>query len=223
MPRTTDGPTFPPRARGEIVGNAATVDARAALKIRETIEINRPRAELYAIWRDFSRLPEYLPDIESVTVHNRRDSHWVAKLPAGGHVEGCRDRQRRAERDRRLEDGARLKIPHAGAINFRDSSSSTKCESKSITAAGRAGRAGRAPPTCLASPQPGPRDLRDSKSRSRPQPAGSPRLGRARLFAVTFFSAPLSQKDGRSVASPSPIADRRHGLVVLRRRVPRTA
>ena len=127
MPRTTDGPTFPPRARGEIVGNAATVDARAALKIRETIAINCPRAELYAIWHEFSRLPEYLPDIESVTVHNSRDSHWVAKLPAGGRVEWdaeiVNDVPNEIVAWKTVRDST---IPHAGAINFRDSSSGTE-------------------------------------------------------------------------------------------------
>jgi uncharacterized membrane protein len=127
MRRTTDGPTFPPRAPGEIVSNAATVDARAALKIRETIAINRPRTELYAIWRDFSHLPEYFPDIESVTVQNGRDSHWVARLPGGGHVEWdaeiVNDIPNEIVAWKTVRDSA---IPHAGAVNFRDSSSGTE-------------------------------------------------------------------------------------------------
>lgn len=127
MSRTPDGQTFPPRAHGEIVGNAATVDARAAIQIKETIAIKRPKAELYAIWRDFSRLPAYLSDVESVTVHNDRQSHWVARVPGGGHIEWdaeiVNDVPNEIVAWKTVRDSV---VPHAGAVNFRDSSSGTE-------------------------------------------------------------------------------------------------
>ena len=44
-----------PRARGEIVSDAATVDARKAIKIEERIMIDRSRDELFRIWRNFEQ------------------------------------------------------------------------------------------------------------------------------------------------------------------------
>src|SRR5207237_939274 len=122
-----DGQTYPPRAPGEIVSNAATVDARAALKIRETIAINRPRAELYAIWRDFGGLPAYLQDIESVTVENERRSHWVARLPAGRHVEWDSEIVNDIPNEiLAWKTIGNSSIAHAGAINFRDTPNGTE-------------------------------------------------------------------------------------------------
>src|SRR4051812_2429948 len=57
---TADGAgVVPPRAKGEIVSDAATVNARESVKIKESITINRPRAEVYGVWRDFQSLPQY--------------------------------------------------------------------------------------------------------------------------------------------------------------------
>ena len=75
------------RRPGELVSNAATVDARKAIKIEERLRINRPPSELYAIWRDFTRLPEFTNDLESVTTIGDGRSHWVAKMPGGKRVE----------------------------------------------------------------------------------------------------------------------------------------
>ena len=54
----------------------------AALAAR-TVTINRPRAELYAFWRDFRNLALFMENIESVTPGDDRRSHWVVKAPAG--------------------------------------------------------------------------------------------------------------------------------------------
>ncbi len=77
----------PQRAPGELVSAAATVDARKAIKIEHSISIARPRDELFAIWRDFRRLPEYIEDLESVTSTGNGRSHWVARLPGEKRVE----------------------------------------------------------------------------------------------------------------------------------------
>lgn len=53
------------RAPGELVGNAAPVDARNAVKIEERAHSARTPAQLYSIWRDFQQLPAYVSDIES--------------------------------------------------------------------------------------------------------------------------------------------------------------
>jgi uncharacterized membrane protein len=71
----------------DVTSNAATVNARRAIKIERSITIERPRESLYAIWRDFEHLPEYVPEIESVRVLGNGRSHWTACLPGGKRVE----------------------------------------------------------------------------------------------------------------------------------------
>lgn len=48
-----------------------------------TVTINRSPDEVYARWRDFSRLPDFMRYLDSVTVLDDRRSHWVAKIPGG--------------------------------------------------------------------------------------------------------------------------------------------
>ena len=55
--------------------------------IARTVTIDRPRAELYAYWRDFRHLPLFMENIESVTETDDRHSHWVVRAPAGQTVE----------------------------------------------------------------------------------------------------------------------------------------
>ncbi|MGE0872438.1 MAG: SRPBCC family protein [Kofleriaceae bacterium] len=49
------------------------------------VTINKPPHEVYAFYRDLSRLPEFMDYLESVTEHGAV-SHWVAKLPLGKTV-----------------------------------------------------------------------------------------------------------------------------------------
>ncbi len=55
--------------------------------IRVAVTIDRSTEELYAIWRDFARLPEIMSHLEAVTVTDETRSHWVARAPAGMKVE----------------------------------------------------------------------------------------------------------------------------------------
>lgn len=75
------------RARDDVTGRAATVNARKAVKIEQRIAVRRPAAELYALWRDFSVLPHFMQYLESVTCSDDRHSHWVARLPGGKRLE----------------------------------------------------------------------------------------------------------------------------------------
>ncbi|HEX8915733.1 MAG TPA: SRPBCC family protein [Humisphaera sp.] len=49
--------------------------------------IAKPRAELYAYWRNFENLPTFMDHLKSVRVVDEKKSHWVAKAPAGRKVE----------------------------------------------------------------------------------------------------------------------------------------
>jgi uncharacterized membrane protein len=87
MSTATDDGTPAPRARGELVSDAATVDARRSIKIERSITIDKPRDAVYEIWRDFAGLASYFPDLESVTTLGNGRSHWVAIAPGGKRVE----------------------------------------------------------------------------------------------------------------------------------------
>jgi uncharacterized membrane protein len=57
------------------------------VRTRRSITVNRPVAEVYAFWRDFTNLPRFMRHLESVTVLDERRSRWKALAPAGRHVE----------------------------------------------------------------------------------------------------------------------------------------
>jgi uncharacterized membrane protein len=66
-----------------------TADAQgwhSAALVGRTVTIGRPRAELYAFWRDFRNLARFMENIEAVTVGENGRSHWTIKAPAGRTV-----------------------------------------------------------------------------------------------------------------------------------------
>lgn len=54
--------------------------------VGRSVTINRPRAELFAFWRDFTNLPTFMHAIESIDVKGDKRSIWTVKAPAGQHV-----------------------------------------------------------------------------------------------------------------------------------------
>jgi uncharacterized membrane protein len=89
--------------------------------VGRTVTINRPRAELYAFWRDFRNLGGVLENIERVEVGDDQQSHWVIKAPAGRTVE-WNSQITEDEPDRLIAweslDGGDIK--NVGRIEFRD-------------------------------------------------------------------------------------------------------
>lgn len=59
----------------------------SAALVGRTVTIGRPRAELYAFWRDFRNLALFMENIDAVTVADGGRSHWTIKAPAGQTVE----------------------------------------------------------------------------------------------------------------------------------------
>ena len=109
--------------RSDAVGVAtASLEAdRGETLIGRSVTINRPRAELYAFFRDFTNLPSFMDNVARVDVHDRRRSHWVVKAPAGKTVEW--DSTITDELDGEYlvwasDEGA--DIPNSGRIEFRD-------------------------------------------------------------------------------------------------------
>ena len=63
------------------------IDADYSVRVDTSVTINKPAAEIYALWHDFSNLPGIMSHLESVTVQDGKRSHWVAKAPLGKTVE----------------------------------------------------------------------------------------------------------------------------------------
>lgn len=102
-------------------GQPADVDHDRSVDVRHSVYINRPREELYAIWRDFSKLPQFMTHLERVDVLDSTTSHWVTKGPAGMSVEW--DAEIVDERDgewiawRSIEPA---EVPNNGTVMFRE-------------------------------------------------------------------------------------------------------
>jgi uncharacterized membrane protein len=103
-------------------GGAATVDASKAEKVERAVTIyGRTADELYAFWRKLENLPRILQHLESVTEHDARRSHWVAKAPAGLTVDWEAEIVNEVPGEIiawKSLPGSR--IPHAGSVNFRE-------------------------------------------------------------------------------------------------------
>jgi len=68
-------------------GERTAVEAGRGMKVDTSVIINRPQRELYSFWRDLSRLPEIMSNLEEVRELDGRRSHWKAKLALGAGVE----------------------------------------------------------------------------------------------------------------------------------------
>ncbi len=92
-----------------------------AALVGRTVTINRPRAELYAFWRDFRNLALFMENVESVTPGDDRRSRWVVKAPAGKTV--AWDSLLTEEVENELlawESAPGADIKNAGRIEFKD-------------------------------------------------------------------------------------------------------
>ena len=56
-------------------------------EVRAAITIQRPVEEVYEYWRDFSHLPNFMRNLESVESTGGNRWHWVARAPMGRSVE----------------------------------------------------------------------------------------------------------------------------------------
>ena len=55
--------------------------------VGRTVTINKPRSELYAFWRDFSNLPKFMEDVDSVRETAPGRTTWTIRAPGGRTVE----------------------------------------------------------------------------------------------------------------------------------------
>jgi uncharacterized membrane protein len=69
------------------VSPVTSVGRGQGIKVERRVTVDRAPAECYAFWRDFRNLPTFMEHLEAVTVLDETRSRWVAKAPAGTHVE----------------------------------------------------------------------------------------------------------------------------------------
>nr|WP_047167171.1 SRPBCC family protein [Sphingomonas sp. Y57] len=121
--RGDDAPPSTSKQRDDALDEvvAGGVEAKGDTLIGRTVTINRPRAELYAYWRDFTKLPTFMDNVERVDRIDEKRSHWVVKAPAGRTVEW--DAVVIEEREGETIAWASTEgadVPNSGRIDFRD-------------------------------------------------------------------------------------------------------
>lgn len=69
--------------------NRSEMNGHEGIRVERAVTVNRPREELFRIWRGFENLPRFMEHLESVTVEDVESgrSHWVAKGPLDRRVE----------------------------------------------------------------------------------------------------------------------------------------
>jgi uncharacterized membrane protein len=60
-----------------------SVPYQLGIRVDRAVMISAPRADLFRFWRNFTNLPRFMKNLESVTVQDRKRSHWVVKGPQG--------------------------------------------------------------------------------------------------------------------------------------------
>jgi len=72
----------------ELYGDADTAVTQGGPgHVARSVTINQPVEMVYAFWRNFENLPRFMVHLDAVRITGDRQSHWVAKAPAGRQVE----------------------------------------------------------------------------------------------------------------------------------------
>jgi uncharacterized membrane protein len=71
----------------ELSREAGQLTPEGATRAKRSITVNRPPEEVYAYWRNFENLPNFMYHLESVRAFGPTRSHWVAKGPGDKRVE----------------------------------------------------------------------------------------------------------------------------------------
>jgi uncharacterized membrane protein len=105
---------------------APTGVGKKNVRVDASIMINRPRRELYRIWRNLENLPVFMEHLLSVHEIDDRRSLWVARAPAGMVVkwdaEIVNDKEDELIAWRTLEGSG---VDHAGSVHFDEAENGT--------------------------------------------------------------------------------------------------
>ena len=70
--------------------NRAQENGHQGIQVERSVTVNRPRDQLFRIWRNFENLPRFMKHLKSVRVDPSSDgkrSHWVALAPLDRTIE----------------------------------------------------------------------------------------------------------------------------------------
>jgi uncharacterized membrane protein len=67
--------------------NQLTSHEPTELRVRKSLTVNRPAADLYSYWRKLENLPTFMPHIQSVQDLGNGQSHWVVNVLRGIELE----------------------------------------------------------------------------------------------------------------------------------------
>ena len=97
------------------------IDGKGASIVARAVTINRPVGELYAYYRDFTNLPNFMENVVRIDVVDDKRSHWVVKGPGGKSYQWTSTITEETP-DSLIawtsEDGA--DVPNSGRVEFRD-------------------------------------------------------------------------------------------------------
>jgi len=68
-------------------GPATAIPAGHGYKVEETVTVDRPADDLYMMWRQLDRLPEFMQNVKQVQMLGHNRSRWVVNGPLGAPVE----------------------------------------------------------------------------------------------------------------------------------------
>jgi uncharacterized membrane protein len=111
------------RTFGEVYHSLEKITAGRTLNIRVSMVINKPREEVYAMWRNLSNLPLFMKHLRSVEEQDELFSNWVMEIPGKigtlqWHAEIVKERYGEMIAWQSLPGSS---IDNAGKIGFRDS------------------------------------------------------------------------------------------------------
>lgn len=90
------------------------------IEVKKAVTINKSQTELYAFWRNFENLPQFMNHLESVITIDDTRSHWKATAPLGYTVEWQAEITDEVLNEKiawRSLQGA--DIPNSGSVEFR--------------------------------------------------------------------------------------------------------
>ena len=120
--RTDDAPLASSKRSDAVDRATATlIESKGDSISGRAVTINRPRAELFAYWRDFSNLATFMENVERVELLDAKRSHWVVKAPGGKTVEwDSVVTEEQQDTFIAWASGEGADVPNSGRIDFRD-------------------------------------------------------------------------------------------------------
>ena len=116
-----DGPIVSAKKNADELTAATIPQANGSSAVARAVTINKPVAEVYSYFRDFSNLPHFMENVVSIETPGATRSHWVVKAPGGRTVEWdatVTDEQQDRFIAWTSEPGA--DVANSGRVEFRD-------------------------------------------------------------------------------------------------------